>query len=546
MANFAVSMMFKALDGISPAFDKWNKKGEELEKSQKHRFAVMSASAAGFKEVFEGSLAAKGVEVVLSKLKELPAALDEFAEKGEKIGKTSQILGLGAEDFQRLGYAAHMSDISAESLEKAFKKLNLGMGSIHKMNGPLQKGLRGVDSGLLVTMRSAKSNKEAFMDVANAIQKTTDPTKRAAIVTAVFGKAGQDLMPFLLRGKEGIAALMKETDKYQAVLSTEAIEASEKFSDSQKRLKAGIQSVGVSIMSSLLPKINPLLEKLVAWVAKNKDLIATKVTAFIEGVANGIQQVTPLFKFVIDTITWLVGHQGVLVAFYFAWTAAQIALSIAMDANPMGAIVLGIEALIAAIALLIINWREFSDFMVNYEWPLLKAIGNTLIKVLITPINWVIDAIKVLFDVAGMVPGKLGEPFRKAGKAVQDFQDQYNKWMTGTTENDYAGVWKKYTDEVNRNTAATKANAAAKKAAQDANAAAKKAKTSILSGSTGSTSTADERRAPNSSTLAAQSAAFRANTQVNVDNSRASGVISEVRVAHEFASDPRPELERVN
>ena len=62
MANFAVSILYKAIDGLSESFNKWSEAGEKFEKQQKHHFKEASESAKGFKEVFEGTLAAKGVE----------------------------------------------------------------------------------------------------------------------------------------------------------------------------------------------------------------------------------------------------------------------------------------------------------------------------------------------------------------------------------------------------------------------------------------------------------------------------------------------------
>lgn len=54
-------------------------------------------------------------------------------------------------------------------------------------------------------------------NVADAMIRTQDPTKRAAMGTALFGKSWADLMPYLEQGGKGIRAAMADVKDYQIV-----------------------------------------------------------------------------------------------------------------------------------------------------------------------------------------------------------------------------------------------------------------------------------------------------------------------------------------
>ena len=387
MANFAVSILYKAIDGLSESFNKWSEAGEKFEKQQKHHFKEASESAKGFKEVFEGTLAAKGVEWGIDKLKELPEIMTQFAENGANIGKTAEKLGLTAEGFQRLSYAANIAEVPAETLEKSFAKLNLGMGQLTKNQGALDSGLRRIDPALRQQLKTAGSTQEAFLRIADAVAKTENPQKRAAIAVAAFGKAGQDMLPFLLKGREGISDLMAETDKYQVVLGQDAVEASKKFVEEQKHLKMMTDGVGVSIMQSLLPAINPLLDKVNAWAGANKEIIASNITKFIETLGSGLQAVGGFLSVIGPWLPEIVGG-------FIAWQAASLfmgvlpgmikavaggleiltmvtkgaatvqeAFNLVMMANPVGLVVAAVALLVAGIILLAQNWDMLTGKM---------------------------------------------------------------------------------------------------------------------------------------------------------------------------------------
>jgi len=69
---------------------------------------------------------------------------------------------------------------------------------------------------------------------------------------------------------------------------------------------------------------------------------------------------------VIAAIGLLIGIVMIVKNAYLIWTAVQWALNIAMDANPIGLIVIGIALLIAGIVLLIVYWKQISTVVMDF------------------------------------------------------------------------------------------------------------------------------------------------------------------------------------
>lgn len=73
-----------------------------------------------------------------------------FAERGDKIAKTSKLLGLGVKEYQAFASAAQHSGMSVEEMDVALKKLSVNLGkarsgdkqSLKMFNSILPKGTK--------------------------------------------------------------------------------------------------------------------------------------------------------------------------------------------------------------------------------------------------------------------------------------------------------------------------------------------------------------------------------------------------------------------
>ncbi|HJX80710.1 MAG TPA: hypothetical protein VJ248_01610 [Candidatus Udaeobacter sp.] len=321
--DFAIKTILTASDtqlkaAFGNAGNEVQKLGRKLQNEARQATSLWGKFKDKFKEGFlmggGMALAGRAADFVVNKIKSIAREIPDFVEKADNIGKVSQKLGLTTDSFQRLSYAMNISDVSAESFQATFKKLNVNMAQLKTFSGLTESGLKKLDPQLMMTLRRSKDSTEAFLVTADAIKATVDPAKRAAIAQAVFGKQGQELLPILLQGREGITALMKETEKYGEILSGDTIEAAGKFQDSQKRLTASLTQIKGVALSALVTTLEPFVTKISEWVAANKELIGSKINSFLSAmVSKGtdfFNMIKPLLPVIFDLAKSVGGFFG--------------------------------------------------------------------------------------------------------------------------------------------------------------------------------------------------------------------------------------------
>ena len=153
----------------------------------------------------------------------------------------------------------------------------------------------------------------------------------------------------------------------------------------------------IPIVTKLLEKITPFITSISEWIEKNPKLTEGIVMAAgaIGGLMFAISAVSGVIA-IITKATWL-------------WQAAQWVLNIALSANPIGLIILGIAALITLVVLIIKYWDQWGAALVLF----------------LGPIGWVISAIKSIYDNWGLVTkafkeGGILEGIKAIGKVLLD------------------------------------------------------------------------------------------------------------------------------
>jgi hypothetical protein len=372
-------------------------------------------------------------------MKNLVMSVDEFATRADNIRVSAMKIGLSAESFQQLAYAANTSNVSTEKLAAGFNALNKNLGS-----GALVKHLDGTNKALLDQVKSAKTNEQAFMAIADAISKETDVAKRTALGNAAFGKSWVELYPMLVRGAEGI---QKAADAIPNLISDEQIAAAQLWNSTIGEIKRNLQAFGDVIRTAVIQYVGPYVLALQNWIAANREMIKQKI-------AEAVQKAVVVFKRMVSIIQDLIKKAQAVIKFFKDWgpiilavggtvgvlfgianaviaiknaiatvKAAFAILNAVMTANPVMLIVMAVAAAIAGFVLLT---KKVGGFKAALE-----VVAQTIMKFLLSPLNLVLDAVQGLMWGLGHVPG-MGWA-KDASNAIGDFQDRINTALTGGT-----------------------------------------------------------------------------------------------------------------
>jgi hypothetical protein len=193
-------------------------------------------------------------------------------DRVEKLGNTADKLGVSFEFIQTLEEAANRSGTSIDAVSAAFGRLQKSVLGVDEESKAAQKALSQI--GVTVEELQALSPDQQYQRIGQAIAGIEDPARRTATATALFGRAGADLIPFF----NNIGGAANDMQRFGAALS----ETDRGNIDS---LGAAFDQVGVAVkglgQSVLLPFVG-----LIEGVAKAFSGLINIVTAVAQAIGT--------------------------------------------------------------------------------------------------------------------------------------------------------------------------------------------------------------------------------------------------------------------
>jgi len=222
----------------------------------------------------------------------LAASAKLFSGYGDQVAKMAKRTGLSVEALSELRFVASQTGTSLEALETGFRRMQR---SIYDAGRGLSTQTDALaDLGLEYADLAGLSPEEQFKKLADAISQVEDPTRKAALAQALFGRAGTQLLPMFASGAKGIAILQAEARRLGLTMAGEDAKAAEDFTDALDRLwkviKMGVFHVGAAlgpVLQQVADTITTLAVQIAAWVQRNQQLIVTVLKVVVGIIAAG-------------------------------------------------------------------------------------------------------------------------------------------------------------------------------------------------------------------------------------------------------------------
>lgn len=270
-----------------------------------------------------------------------------------------------AQQAQMIEQHISSSNLSAKDLTSTLKTLNIPAAALTSAKSyddqlaVIKKGLeQAAATGSSFTRMLSQNGidvqtfkNENFPDqlntIAEAYEKAKTPAQGLALVQAAFGRAGVQLLPMI----QNLATLKQTADSFHMPQINE--EQAEQSAMKFKELDAYVQLLAQDLAVKLVPKLTDAASELVKIATPIVEFIknsgyAQAAVAALAGAfvamkaANLASEVFgPIITVVQNLLTLLPGV-----------TAEMVGLDAAADANPIGALVVAIGALVAGLVVL--------------------------------------------------------------------------------------------------------------------------------------------------------------------------------------------------
>jgi hypothetical protein len=329
-----------------------------LQKSSQTTANVMKAAFAGV----AGAIALGGIA---SGLRSVTQAFQETATMIEDTKHLADALGATTQEMQVLQRAAQLAEVDMDMLGRNVKALTRNLGQASMGKGPAADMLKqlGLDARQLIQM----SLPEQMTAIGQKFAGLGSAAQRAAAATAIFGKSGIDMIPFLMQAATSLQDVQAEMIATGEVFSDTDAAMVDEMGDSVTMAWGIWNAFKNQLVIQVAPAIKYLADLVRDWAKTTnggvRNLVSDGLAFLVDGIAN-----------VIDVV------------------------------NKMRAVWLGLKAVVLLIATALTwAWKSFAAgfkfIILNTQWLFLS-----MIKVVLSGIDKLTGAIASIGGMAG-IPG---------------------------------------------------------------------------------------------------------------------------------------------
>lgn len=188
------------------------------------------------------------------------AAAKDTAAELDVVDKASQRMGIAAESYQELAYAAGLSGVNMSTLEKA------------------AKSLVGTDL--------------TFDDALDQIMALGSESERTQAAVEMFGeKVAYDMQPLLKAGADGLAGMKQEANDLGLVMSQDTVTAGAAMNDMFSKVEQTLSRLKNGLMADIMPYVMEILQFLIDNIPAVKETVQNVMEAImpiIEPILKGV------------------------------------------------------------------------------------------------------------------------------------------------------------------------------------------------------------------------------------------------------------------
>lgn len=265
------------------------------------RLGIAAKKALNFGKIMAASVLVAGTSLAL--------LIKKVADVGDRLDKMSKRTGLTVRFLNQLAHAAELSGTTLEVLEKGTKKL--AQSASDAADGLVTYTREFKKLGVTVTDSNGdlKDTEQLFLETVTALAKLENNTLKTAIASKIFGRAGTALLPMLMEGKEGLRAMMLESERLGFVWNSKTAGIAAELNDQFARLKLIVGGAATTFAVQMMPTLIKLAERTQDWFVQNKELINQKLEVWATKLANNI---VPVVEKTIEAgkafATWIAEH----------------------------------------------------------------------------------------------------------------------------------------------------------------------------------------------------------------------------------------------
>lgn len=232
----------------------------------------------------------------------LYSAFSSGVQNVDDIKKFSEQLGLSVDQMAKLQYAAKATGTDIDTFRTSVRALEKEYEAALGGSIDAQRKFDGFGVSLRNTDGSVKTTSQLLAEFANKFSSYTDGAIKSADANLIFGKSGNEFLPFLDQGAVGLDALSKRAGQLGVTLSKADTEGVQAFKQSMNDL----QSLLTVFQNKLAVSLAPVLSNYIKQMTDSADA-TSKIDKAVEAAASGVKILVSAFT-VLSGVLQAVGQ----------------------------------------------------------------------------------------------------------------------------------------------------------------------------------------------------------------------------------------------
>lgn len=183
-------------------------------------------------------------------------------DRADSLNKLSQSLGVSTEQLSVYQYQSKLARIGNEQFAQGLKFLAKNISEAQGGVGDGAQLFRLLGREIESAVKMGASLDAMLPLLADKFASFADGPNKTALAMALFGGAGERLIPFLNQGAKGLEALRVEAERLGIVIGGETARRAEQFNDNLTRVSVSLTGLKFAIAQDALPWLSRLAERM--------------------------------------------------------------------------------------------------------------------------------------------------------------------------------------------------------------------------------------------------------------------------------------------
>lgn len=229
-------------------------------KQQQLQYVTRWASAAGV------AIVALGVATA--------AAAKSAIDEADELNKLSQSLATSTEELSAYRYQMELAGVSNMEFAIGMRTLSQRVAEAQAGVGEGAEAFRVLGPAVADAARRGEPLAVLLPKIADSFAGFDDSTNKTATSLALFGRAGERLIPTLNQGAAGIAQARTEAERLGLIIDTQTARRAEEFNDNILRLTKSFESLKYELAGETLKALSDVAEAMARGAVEGGRLAA--------------------------------------------------------------------------------------------------------------------------------------------------------------------------------------------------------------------------------------------------------------------------------